>query len=34
MEIRVVEAFVWIGNRQMGADDVSTHEGITASVYR
>jgi len=34
MEIRMDGAFVWMGNRQMGADDVATHEGIIDAVYR
>jgi hypothetical protein len=34
MEIRVVEAFVWMGNGQMGPDDVSAHKGIPAALNR
>lgn len=34
MEIRLVEAVVWMGNGPLGPDDVATDEGIAAAIHR
>jgi hypothetical protein len=34
MEVRAVEASVWMGYRAMGADDVATDKGIPAAIDR